>query len=544
MSKVAAYLNEHLLGEVVVDEAVRNRLSTDASVLKIKPEMVVYPWTTNDIRKVARFAWQLAEKGHVLPLTARGAGFDDTGAAISKGALIVTTAHMNQVFEYDAKQKLIRVQPGASAAAVDTALRLQGATIPALGSDLNYVTIGGAVAYGSSNHMSGKYGTMENWVSQLEVVLASGDVLQTQRLSKRELNRKKGLQGYEGDIYRKLDTLIDDNKELIADQLSDENDSVGYSSLSRVKAKDGSFDLMPLFVGSQGTLGIISEMILKTEFVSSESSIAVMAFASSDVARDAVDELVRMRPSSLEYIESAYFEAAREQGKRYKAYEDAAKEQAVEVVLIVGFDDFNARAQKKGLAKAKKIANKYDASFVSSEDTNSDELRVMRSVTIFTNIPQGKGSISPPLFNGAYVPFERFELFSQGVAELAKKHHVSLPLYVRPYEGIVETRPNLNLSKVGDRQKVFRLLDEYATLIASHSGYLVGESREGRFKSQAAYKQVNEELRDLFKKVKDIFDPQGILNPGVKQPGELKTIISQLNVEHSAASTAGHTPRR
>lgn len=544
MSKVATYLNEHILGEVVTDDAVRARLSTDASVLTIKPEMVVYPRVTNDIRKVARFAWQLAEKGHVMPLTARGAGFDDTGAAISKGALIVTTAHMNQIFEYDAKQKLIRVQPGANAGALNAALRLQGSTLPALGADASYTSIGGAVAYGTANHMSGKYGSIENWVSQLEVVLASGDVLQTKRVSKRELNRKKGIQGFEGDIYRKVDALIEDNKQLINEQLSDENDSVGYSSLSRVKRKDGSLDLMPLFVGSQGTLGIISEMILKTEFIGADPSVVVLTFSDSNTARDAVDDLVRLRPAALEYFDAAYFEAARQQGKRYSVYEDAAKEQPVAVVLIVTFDEFSRRLQQKGAKKVKKIAEKRGATYTVSDATNLDQLLSLRDVTLFTALPSGREVSAPPLFDGAYVPFERFEDFAGAVAELAKKHHVTLPLYVRPYEGVVETRPNLQLSKVSDKQKVFRLLDEYAALVSAHNGYLIGESREGRFKAPVAYKQVSDELKELFRQVKEIFDPYGTLNPGVKQPGELKGVVSQLRADYSAADTAGHAPRR
>jgi len=112
MSKVAAYLRGHLAGEVSTRTDVREALSTDLGVLKIKPEMVIYPRTTNDIRKVCRFAWQLANKGHVLPVTVRGAGTDTTGAAIGKGVALVTTAHMNKIFEYDAKQKLVRYSLG------------------------------------------------------------------------------------------------------------------------------------------------------------------------------------------------------------------------------------------------------------------------------------------------------------------------------------------------------------------------------------------------------------------------------------------------
>lgn len=543
MSKVAKYLNEHILGEVVTEPAIRGRFSTDGSVLSMTPEMVVYPRVTNDIRKVARFAWQLAEKGHILPLTARGSGTDDTGAAIGKGVIISMTAHMNSIFEYDAKQKLVRVQPGANAGALQDALGLQGTTIPALGDDARYTTIGGAVAYNSSTASAGRYGAVDTCVHQLEVVLANGDVLQTERLSKRELSKKKGAQGFEGDIYRKLDALIDDNKELIDSKLYDANDTVGYTRIRDVKQKDGSFDLAPLIAGSQGSLGIISEMILKTDFLHEYPTIGILTFADSNDARDAVDAIAKTKPSFLEYFDAALFDEALNHGKHYAFYDEATKEQPVATVLILGFDDFSKHARHKGIKKVAKIASQLNATLKSSDDEQqARELAVARDVTSFVMVPAVAGESTPPLFDGVYVPSERFEDFARAVAALAKKQRVALPLYARPLEGIVSTRPNLQLKKVGDKQKIFKLLDEYATLVAAHNGYLISQSNEGRLKTLFAHKQLDDDVKDLFQQIKTIFDPFGILNPGVKQPTELKQLVADLRPSYDTAVTADYVP--
>ena len=146
MSKVASYLRGHLSGEVSVREDVLVAMAMDGGVLAQKPEMVIYPRNTNDIRKVARFSWQLAEKGHKLPITVRGAGTDATGAAIGRGISLVTTAHMNRIFEYDTKQKLIRLQPGVTLTALEAALGLHGTGIMALAGSYPYGTVGGAIA--------------------------------------------------------------------------------------------------------------------------------------------------------------------------------------------------------------------------------------------------------------------------------------------------------------------------------------------------------------------------------------------------------------
>src|SRR6478609_11873883 len=99
MNKIAQYLNTHMLGEVVVSPGVRHSYANDGSVLQYVPDMVAYPRSTSDIRKIARFSWQLAEKGHTLPLIARGAGTNTTGAAVGSGMVVVPSAHMNSIFE-------------------------------------------------------------------------------------------------------------------------------------------------------------------------------------------------------------------------------------------------------------------------------------------------------------------------------------------------------------------------------------------------------------------------------------------------------------
>src|SRR5438128_208294 len=97
MSKVAQYLQEHLLGEVTASTEVRRHFAHDASILRLAPAIVVYPRNENDVRKVARFAWQLAERGRAVPITARGGGSDTSGAAIGSGILLAFTAHLNKI---------------------------------------------------------------------------------------------------------------------------------------------------------------------------------------------------------------------------------------------------------------------------------------------------------------------------------------------------------------------------------------------------------------------------------------------------------------
>ncbi|MFZ1258210.1 MAG: FAD-binding oxidoreductase [Candidatus Saccharimonas sp.] len=537
MSKVAAYLRGHLAGEVVTRQDVRDAMSTDTGVLKIKPEMVIYPKNTNDIRKVARFSWQLAQKGHALPITVRGGGTDATGAAIGKGIALVTTAHMNKIFEYEQKQKLIRLQPGVTIAAASQSLSLAGAAIMSLHSSHAYGTVGGAIASAVTGPLAGKYGTIEKSIDQLEVVLANGDVLQTGRISKRELNRRKGLQGFEGDIYRGIDGIIEEYADVL-DTLR-ANDATGYNTIADVKQKDGSFDLTPLFVGSQGTLGIVTEMIMRAEFRSLHVSAAALVFSNSNAARDALDELCKMAPALIDYVDAELFETAKKAGKVYQWYDDATKDVPAAAVVVVGFDEFNDRHRNKRLKRIIKMFGKSEEVVcITAHGDDADLLLDALSVPHYTTTPDDIEQAAPGVLSGFHVPTERLEDFTIALEALAKKHHVSMPMTGHVFTNTYSVYPSFNLHKVGDKQKVLALLADLTKLVNAHGGTMIAEGGEGRLKAPFVYAELDEKVVKLYQEVRKVCDPFNTLNPGVKAVGEVKELVPMLRSSPDAGQLA------
>lgn len=526
MSKVATYLRGHLAGEVDFRTDLRAARARDAGILAIAPEMVVSPRNTSDIRKTARFSWQLSERGHALPLVARGAGYGINGGAVGRGAQISLAAHMNTIFEYDSKQRLARLQPGVTIQALQSALALQGTGVLALDGLDPRGTIGGAIADNAAGYLAGKYGSLAANVSQLEVVLANGDVLQTGKISKRELSRKKGQQDLEGDIYRGVETILED----YSDEISTihERDQTGYNSIARVRDRDGSIDLTPLFIGSQGTLGIISEMILRVDFRSQHLDTAALVFASADTARDMLDELRRFAPAFVKYFDTALVRRAVQVGYKAPWFQEVGGK-APQAVILVGFDDFNARARAKGKKKLEKLCGSVaDVSLVLDDDARASLLTLL-DVARYSTLPDRAGVGVPPLLSDWFVPPERFEDFTKALAALGNKLRVDLPIAVDGLTELVSAYPLAPIAQASDRQKLMRLFDETARLVHQYGGAIVGQHSEGRLLSRFAYECIGARRVDMYRAIRKLFDPLGTLNPGVKQLNDVRQLAGMID---------------
>ena len=544
MNKIAQYLNEHVLGEVTSAESVRRRFSRDGSILHIMPELVVHPRVTNDIRKVARFTWQLAEKSHVMPMTIRGGGTDKTGAAIGEGIIINTLAHLNKIIYINPKhqEQAVHVQPGVIFGNLNDTLKSHGMIIPTFPSSAHYSTIGGAISNNISGPQSGSFGPIGNWVTRLEVVLANGDVIETSRINKRELSKKKGLQTLEGELYRKIDGIIEDNIKIITDDIfANTSDNIGYPGIAKVKKRDGSFDLTPLFIGSQGTLGIISEIVLRSDYYNNEESVVISSFVDAGAARDAADMLISLKPTSLDYIDGNLFNIAKSYGKKY-SFLGKDMEKAVGAALIISFNESGRGANRK-TKQAKKILSKFETNIFTSENYSVDEINALREIGSITIQPEENEESTPPLIDGASVPTTRREEFVTALAELAEKHHISLPIQINWLNGIVHTRPVLNLHHIGDKQKTLKLISDYTDLIAKLDGSICAESSEGRLKTNAAYAHLDDKILDIYAQIRAAFDPLGTMNPGVKQKNDFKKLVQALDSDFSLADFAQYSPR-
>lgn len=540
MDKVSRYLAEHIAGEVVNDSKVREIYSRDASILQVHPSAIVYPRTIDDLQKILRFSYRLAGKGINVPITARGGGTDQTGAAIGEGLIVVFPAHMSKLFELDVKSALVRVESGMNFRTLQDVLYTHGLHLPVFPTSYKLATIGGAIANNASGERSIKYGCMRSFVERLEVILSNGEVIETGRLTKGELNKKKGRPGLEGEIYRQLDGLISDNKELISGFAKNPvSTNIGYA-LDKIKRQDGSFDLTPLFVGSQGTLGVISQAILRAELKAPVSTLVAVAVSSRHL-QPLLDKVVALKPSMIDLVDKTVFSLAEKITGRntYKILSSKIPD----ATLLIEFDDRDPK-RKQAVKKVEKIFAEYGAKFLKAEEQeDKEEILALRHITSAITHANFSGKVALPIIEDAIIPVGNIAKLVRAVESLASSKHIEVAIWGHIGSGHLTVMPFIDLARLEGRQSIITLMGSYYDKVQELGGVISGARTDGRIRAPFAEKQVGKEIHELFSKVKEIFDPRGILNPEVKLGTDVRDLIKRLRSDYNIRNFSDHQPR-
>ncbi len=515
-SKLADYLREHLTGEVSIDKCTLDHFSTDGSILKARPKIVVYPQNLRDIRTVLRFSWRMAEKGNKIPITMRGSGTDQAGGAIGDGIILAAPAHLNKITNIDTKLGQVTTEPGVNYRSLQNAIKPNGMLLPSYPSSIDFCTIGGAIANNASGVKGVKYGSTIEMVNALEVVLSNGDTIQTKPLNKKELAKKKSLNTFEGEVYRQIDSLINENAELIANLPSKTTKNSTAYNITRVSPDGKSFDLTPLFVGSQGTLGVISSATLQAVPYTESSTLAVIGFTKLNDLTEVAMQLRELNPSAIEVVDKHLLERVEEinpntlKGTLQTPYHN--------FMLLVEFDDAKPREQAIKLKKLTKLLRTYDADLITSTTDREEAIKLWKlrdsAAVIMSHSFNNKSAL--PIIEDGCVPPEKLGQFIESIYKLFHRFGLEVAVWGHAGDANLHIEPLLDLRSTGDRQNVFKIMDAYYNLVLSLGGTISGEHNDGRLRTPYLQSMYSAEEYSLFAKVKQILDPYNILNPGVK----------------------------
>jgi len=518
IENLARELKSRIAGDVLADELNRAAYSSAACLYRLMPLLVVQPRQREDVQICVDFA---KEKG--IPIIARGAGTGRAGQGIGEGIILDFVKYMNKILEVDSQKQWVRIQPGLILGKLNQFLKPHKKFFPIDPSTADYCTLGGMIANNSSGPHAVKYGATRDYVISLEMVTAQGDIMKTGPRSGKDIailpkdNLEKRIYTTVAEIIERYQMALQEERPYTT------KNSCGYD-LWQVK-KDDVLDLTPLLVGSEGTLGIFTEAWLRLVNLPGQTHSALIYFHSLDTVGQATEEILKFSPTMLEIMEKQIIDLARDKYPEMRPY----LPEGIEATLFIELEGSLEKElhEKMKMIQMQLIEEKKLAwAMREAQDAREREmLTKVRSVSgpILNKV---KGPKKPTAFiEDAAVHPSRLGEYIAGLREIFKKNQAEASIYGHAGDGNLHVMVFLDLRKAEDIAKMERIAAETYELVWRLKGTISGEHGDGLLRTPYVPKQFPR-LYSAFREVKNLFDPQGLFNPG-RIVGEDPALISK-----------------
>ena len=517
-------LRAALRGEVHFDLMSRGLYATDASHYQMLPACVVVPRDEADCLQAVRVAGRYG-----VPITPRGAATSLSGQTFGPGMVLDVSKYMDQILEVNTSQQWVRVQPGIVRDRLNAQLaphRLQFAPDPATG---NRATVGGMIGNNSSGMRSVVYGKTIDHVLSCKIALADGTVLHCESVDEAEWQRRAQGTSREAALYRGLQDIIDRNREEILARypkvmrrvsgynLDEFVDGAGYTGPigGRDLAGHRRWNLSNLIVGSEGTLAVVLEAKLRLIPVPGATALAIGHFHDPIEALRHVPAILRQQPSAVELLDQVVIgEALVNAATRELARFLEGAPQAVLLVEVFGQDANDAQRRIAALVQSLQAQGIGYAWPLRTDPQGQADVWAVRKtgLGLISNV-QGpvKGQA---VVEDACVPVEVLADYIQRLRDYCRERHVRSTMYAHASVGVIHFRPMLDLHLPEDRQKLVDIAQRAFALVCEYGGTFAGEHGDGVLRGQFIPQAFGQRLYTAFQQVKQLFDPQHLMNPG------------------------------
>jgi FAD/FMN-containing dehydrogenase/Fe-S oxidoreductase len=501
-------------GPVHCDDLSLQLYASDASIYQIRPLGVVRPRSTADVAACLQYAHENA-----IPVHARGAGTGLAGESLGPGLVIDFAYGMRRILATG--EQSVRVQPGVVHGVLNAHLRSHGRLFGPDPATSDVTTMGSVVAIDASGSHALRYGSARQHVKRLQIVLADGHVMDVGQHSvtggsdRNEDPRRT-------DLVRQLADLLSRHADLIAKwQPRAAASRSGYGL--RGALHDGLLELAHLVVGSEGTLALITEATVATQPLVKHRGVVLLLFDKLEAAARAVLEILPLEPSACDLMDRRHLSLARESDVRYELLIPPQSE----AVLLVEQDGDDAAEVRRRLAQTVLRVQRKKRLATGARTALDPEV-----VDLYTRLPRQfvptlarmKGARRPlPFVEDLAVPPPALPELLVTVQNSLKRHHVTASLLAHVGHGQLHVRPLLDLADPADVVKMQRLADDLVRAVIDAGGTVSGEHADGLSRTPYLAQQFGP-LMDVFREVKQIFDPASILNPGkivATRPGTL-----------------------
>jgi FAD/FMN-containing dehydrogenase/Fe-S oxidoreductase len=490
-------------GELLFDELSRALYSTDASIFQVQPLGIVVPRDEEDVQVLVRYAAE-----HELPLIPRGAGTGVAGESLGGGLIVDLSRHFRSILEVG--EDTVRVQPGVVYRDLNNRLARIGRCFAPDPTSGVQCTLGGMLATNASGAHALRYGYTRDHVTKLRAVLNNGDA-EFVGLEPRQSSADAPA-GRLGEIVQSVSLLLHGNAALVQTcRPRTRYNRCGY--LLDGVLDEHFLDLTRLLVGSEGTLALFTEALLRTTPLPGGRSLVLLGFDSLEAAIRASQQALPSGPAACELIDRRLLSLARSRNTDAKALLPPE----AEAVLLV---EYQAETEVETRESALKLADLLHRSsrlavyaLTAFEREEIDRLWQLRE-TVLPGLYGLRGGPQPVAFvEDVGVPAEELQVYLHRAQEILKRHETTASFLVHAGTGQVHTRPFLDLDRPEDVSKLLAIGEEIHGLALELGGTVSSQHGTGLARTPWVERQYGR-LYPVLRELKAIFDPLHILNPG------------------------------
>jgi FAD/FMN-containing dehydrogenase/Fe-S oxidoreductase len=510
VSRIEERLRRETSGEVRFDKISRALYATDASVYEILPLGVVIPRTRDDVIRIVN-----ACREHRVSITARGGGTSQAGQAIGAGVQIDFSKYLKRIISLDPDQKTVTVEPGIVLDELNAFLKPYGWQLPLDISTSDRATIGGMIANNSSGTRSVVYGKTLGYVLELTVLLADGSVAKLQPLQPSEVEAHCARQSAEGHCYRTVRQLARDHAAEIEDRYPKILRRVGGYNLDEFVPGREPFNLARIFVGSEGTLGLVLEATLRVVPLAKAKVVCVVQFHDLLDALTATPVILEHGPSAVELVDRFILDSTRGKTEfeplRDFIVGDPAAVLFVELMgdsvaeLPVRLDQLEADLRSRGMG------NHFHRAV---EPAAQARIWKLRQAALGLSMSERGDAKAISFVEDTAVAPHRLRDYIARFLEILKEHDTHAGFYAHASVGLLHVRPIVNLKQADGVARFTAIAEKISSLVLEFGGALSGEHGDGLVRSPFQEKMYGPALYRAFCELKVAFDPHGIFNPG------------------------------
>jgi FAD/FMN-containing dehydrogenase len=536
-------------GDIDTSLPTREVFSHDASMFELVPEVVVAPQSSNDVELLVSEVSKSKKHLNSLSITPRSAGTDMSGGAIGQSIVLDIKKYMNKII--DVNPQLAHAQPGVFYRDFEKETLKHGAIMPSYPASRDLCTIGGMVANNAGGEKSLQYGKTEKFIQELKVVFSDGQEYLVKPITKQELDKKMRQKDFEGQIYKEIFELVDSYYDEIKQAKPNvSKDSTGYHLWNVWDRQTGIFDLTQLIVGSQGTLGVVTDIKLRLVKAPKHSGTLVVFLRDIRQLGEIINVVLSRKPATFEGFDNYtlmlsfklfyYFHQTLGWWGMIKLGLQLIPDALMlfrgipKMVLLIEFNGDSDDEVAQKVHQMRLDLKPFDSKETYEEADTTEKAKkfwIMRRESFNLLRKKVHDKHTAPFIDDLVVPPQHLPKFLPELRKIINKYKLLATVAGHMGDGNFHVIPLMKIEDTADRKKIQPVMKQVNELVLKYGGSLSGEHNDGMTRGPWLSQMYSASMMRHFRTVKRTFDPQNIFNPKKKTDADWEFTMSHIR-EH------------